>query len=347
MAGPLDLHEQILAPGRVPVARLEISDRPGKDDAAALQRLRVLARQADVVHAHGLRAGALAVLAARSLGGDRPAVVVTLHNLPVGGRSVRAIARGLEELVGRGADVVLGVSGDLVELARLRGARHTTRALVPAPPRPVPQRTAAQVRDELGVPRDAALLVTVARLAPQKGLDLLLDAAALLEAGPREVVWVVAGDGPLLGDLERQAADEALPVRFLGRRDDVADLVAAADVVVSTARWEGQPIAVQEALHLGAAVVATDVGGTHEVTGDAAELVPPRPDALASAVRGLLADPERVAVLREAALARAATLPTLEDTLDQLEEWWSRAELARDARRAREARHERRSSRSG
>lgn len=342
VAGPSDLHEQLSGGGRVPVARLEIADRPGKEDAVVLRRLRTLARHADVVHAHGLRAGALAVLATRSLGAERPAVVVTLHNMPVGGSAVRAVARGLEELVGRGADVVLGVSGDLVELARLRGARHTARALVPAPPRPVPAHTPEQVRAALGVAGDAALLVTVGRLAPQKGLDLLLDAAALLEGGPREVVWVVAGDGPLLGDLERQAADEALPVRFLGRREDVADLLGAADVVVSTATWEGQPIAVQEALHLGCAVVATDVGGTGEVTGTAAELVPNRADSVADAVRRLLADPDRVGHLRDAARSRAGELPTIEDTLDQLEEWWDRAARARDARRAREARRERR-----
>lgn len=342
VAGPSALHEQLSGSGRVPVARLEIADRPGKEDAVVLRRLRALARHADVVHAHGLRAGALAVLATRSLGAERPAVVVTLHNLPVGGSAVRAVARGLEELVGRGADVVLGVSGDLVERARLRGARHTARALVPAPPRPVPDHTPAQVRAELGVPEEAALLVTIARLAPQKGLDLLLDAASLLESGQREVDWVVAGHGPLLADLERQVRDEALPVRFLGRREDVADLLAAADVVVSTAYWEGQPIAIQEALHLGAAIVATDVGGTSEVTGSAAQLVPSRPDAVADAVRGLLADPTRTAQLRTAALSQAATLPTLEDTLDQLEEWWHRAGQARDANHAREEREERR-----
>ena len=62
---------------------------------------------------------------------------------------------------------------------------------------------------------------------------------------------------------------------LLGRRDDVADLLAAADVVVVASLWEGQPLAVQEALRAGPPVVATDAGGTAEVTGDAAVLVPP------------------------------------------------------------------------
>ncbi|MFP5390056.1 MAG: EAL domain-containing protein, partial [Gammaproteobacteria bacterium] len=82
-----------------------------------------------------VRAGALAVLAVRTLpAGRRPGVVVTLHNLPVGGRAVRAVSAVLERVVARGADAVLGVSGDLVDRARRLGAAHAERALVPAPP---------------------------------------------------------------------------------------------------------------------------------------------------------------------------------------------------------------------
>src|SRR5699024_3406701 len=128
-----------------------------------------LARGADVLHAHGLRAGAAAVLATRLLP-RRPAVVVTLHNAPVGGRRVQAVAGALERIVARGADRVLGVSGDLVARATARGARGASRALVPAPARPrAPRSGPAQVRTSLGLATEDVLLVTVARLAPQKG----------------------------------------------------------------------------------------------------------------------------------------------------------------------------------
>ncbi|WP_199421851.1 lipid II flippase MurJ [Actinotalea solisilvae] len=323
VAGPAALAGQV---GRdhVPYVPVEITDRPGPGDVVALRRLRALAASADVVHAHGLRAGALAVLAARGLRGG-PEVVVTLHNLPVGGPAIRAVAAALEVVVARGAHTVLGVSGDLVDRARGRGARRTERALVPAPPHRPAATSAAEVRAALGVPDGVALVLTVARLAPQKGLDLLCDAAALLGAdhpGGGGALWAVAGDGPLEDGLAGRIAAERLPVRLLGRRADVADLLAAADVVVSAARWEGQPLGVQEALAAGAAVVATDVGGTREVTGDAAELVPPDAAAIGAAVRGLLDDPARRAALGRAALARAATLPTADDTLDQLERVW-------------------------
>ncbi|EYR63315.1 glycosyl transferase, partial [Actinotalea ferrariae CF5-4] len=236
--------------------------------------------------------------------------------LPVGGRGVRAVAGILEQVVGRGADVVLGVSGDLVARAESRGARRAERALVPAPPLPVAG-PRALTRAALGVGDDVVLLLTVARLAPQKGLDLLADAAGALRS--KGILWLVAGDGPLQGELEGRAASQRLPVRVLGRREDVADLLAAADVVVSTARWEGQPLGIQEALALGAPVVATDVGGTREVTQDAAVLVEPDAARIAAAVDALVEDPKRRADLAHRARRRAAQLPDLAATLDQLD----------------------------
>jgi glycosyltransferase involved in cell wall biosynthesis len=250
---------------------------------------------------------------------------VTLHNLPVGGARVRVVSALLERVVARGADVVLGVSGDLVDLARARGARQVERALVPAPAAsPGPPRTEETDRarrlTDLGLAADAevALLVTVARLAPQKGLELLLDTARLL-AARAGVRWLVAGDGPLEPALSTRIARERLPVSLLGQRSDVPELLAAADVVVQTSRWEGQPLVIQEALAAGCAIVATDVGGTREVTGDAAVLVPyGDPTGLAAAISSLLDDPRRAADQASRALRRAADLPDGDDVLNQL-----------------------------
>lgn len=316
LAGPAD----VVAQSPVPTAVVDIADRPRPGDLAALRGLRRLLTGADLVHAHGLRAGAAAVLATRGLRA-RPAVVVTLHNLPVGGRKVRAVAAGLERVVARGADLVLGVSGDLVaRMARL-GAQGE-RALVPAPARRGPARLddadRSRLRTELGVGPHERLLLTVGRLAPQKGLDLLCDAAALLARSATPVRWLVVGDGPLAPDLRHRVTTERLPVVVAGPRDDVPALMAAADVVVSTSTWEGQPLAVQEALQAGSAVVATDVGGTGEVTADAAVLVPPEADGLATAVLRVLADDDERARLQQLALTRAAHLPTPADVLAQL-----------------------------
>ncbi|HEY0214796.1 MAG TPA: glycosyltransferase family 4 protein [Cellulomonas sp.] len=316
-AGPASVGAAVFTP-------VEIADRPHASDLRAVARLASLAAGADAVHAHGLRAGALTVLAVRCSprrpGSPRPRVVVTLHNLPVGGAAVRAVSTVLGVVVARGADVVLGVSGDLVTLARSQGARVADRALVPAPRRDTPTADAGATRVGLGVLAGEDLVVTVARLAPQKGLETLVDAAALVAGARPALRWFVAGDGPLRDVLQARVDATGAPVRLLGRREDVAGLMSAADVVASTAVWEGQPLAVQEALGLGAAVVATDAGGTREVTGDAAVLVPVGDaPALAAAVVDVLADDALRARLAAAALVRAAELPTEADVLRQLD----------------------------
>ncbi len=293
--------------------------RPLRDLAAVLALRRLLAGPA-VVHAHGLRAGALAVLAARTRR-HRPPVVVTVHNAPVGGAGTALAQWLLERVVAGGAAAVLVVSGDLGRQLAGRGARRVLRALVPAPAPPRPVRDRRAVRAELGVPDGAALLVTVARLAPQKGLPLLLDAVEQLarRRAPAPVRAVIAGEGPLLAALQAQVRARRLGVDLLGPRQDVADLLAAADVVVVPSVWEGQPLVVQEALRLGAAVVATDVGGIREVSGDAALLVPGGDAAaLAAALAAVLEDAGLRAGLRERAALRGAGLPTVCDALAQV-----------------------------
>lgn len=325
VAGPQQSLDGFGAPGLAPGARtyvVDIRDRPNPpSDVASVLRLRRAMRGADVVHAHGVRAGALVVLAGYTLVGRRPRIVVTMHNAPPGDGRLARIYEVLERIVARGSDAVLGVSGDLTERARRRGARHVERALVPTPQLAAPGRDAGEVRRELGLRDGAFLLVTVARLAPQKGLDVLLDAVAVLvRRQPGVLVRVaVAGDGPLEADLAARIGQEQLPVELLGRRADVADLLAAADVVVLPSLWEGQPLVAQEALRAGAALVATDVGGTAEVTSDAAVLVPGGDAvALAEAVAAMMSDPERLADLRRRARARAMRLPSDDEVIAQL-----------------------------
>lgn len=297
------------------VVPLEVSDRPhpGRDVRAA-RRLAGLAAGADVVHAHGLRAAALAVLATAHGG---PPVVATLHNAAPSGPVTGAVYAALERVVARGSSLVLGVSADLVERIERLGARRTALAVVAAPTRRDALADRESVRVGLGVPAGTALAVVVARLAPQKGLHVLLDAHRdLAEGAGLDLLTVVAGDGPLRAELQTRIEREGLPVRLLGQRGDVPDLLAAADVVVSSAVWEGQPVGIQEALHAGAAVVATDVGGTAAVVGDAALLVPPAdPVSLSRAIRDVVLHGSVRDDLRSKAVERADHLPTSEDAL--------------------------------
>lgn len=309
VAGPAETLARLAAP--VPTAAVEIgaSLDPVRDLRAAAALRRAVGHLPGVlVHAHGVRAGFVAALA---LGGTRRRVplVVTLHNAVLGSGARARLGTAVLGVVCRRAHVVLGVSADLVAQAHRLGADVADRALVPAPA--LPPGDAARGRDVLG---PGPVVLAVARLADQKGLPTLLDAAA----GAGAPV-AVAGDGPLRARLEARIRSEGLPVRLLGRRDDVADLLAAADVALSTSVWEGQPVFVQEALRAGVPLVATDAGGTREVTGDAAVLVPVGDAAgLAAAVRRLVQDRTEHAVRARRSRQRAAELPTEDDAVAQV-----------------------------
>ena len=304
---------------------LEIGPRPSLNDTLAVARLRRLGRRADVLHAHGLRAGALAALALGRRRRGRTRLVVTLHNLTVGGRLTTLVGDRLERLIARRADLVLAVSPDLAERAQDLGTPHVELAIIPAvpPQQPAEPSTSDAAAAEDAWPRSGARLLTVARLAPQKGLPLLLEAAAILS---REVdagrltafTWALAGDGPGREQAAERIAAEQLPVTLLGRRSDAPALMEVADIVVQTSLWEGQPLTTQEALRAGTAIVATDVGGTAVTARGGAVLVAPQAQAIAEALRALLSDPEARTRAAERAQAAARRLPGLEDLAAQL-----------------------------
>jgi glycosyltransferase involved in cell wall biosynthesis len=157
----------------------------------------------------------------------------------------------------------------------------------------------------------------VGRLAAQKGFDVLLDAAAhWLDLDPPPLV-AIAGDGPLAGELRARASFLGVDAAFLGHRDDIPHLLAAAAVFVLPSRWEGQPLIVQEALRAGAAIVATRVGGVSDLVGDDAALLvePGEAAALAVAVSAVLTDAALATRLRDAAARRRAALPTVDDAI--------------------------------
>ncbi len=285
---------------------------PVADARAVLQLRRALAG-ADLVHAHGLRAGLVAAAALRLRGfpGPRPPLVLTLHNaLQEGGGRLRGALQALERLTVRGADLVLAVSSDLAANARRAGAPDVRVAPALAPPLAPAQRDRAEVRAELGLPDGRPLVVAVGRLHPQKGYDVLLEAVGRWAGRESAPLFAIAGDGPLQDELATRIAAERLPVVLLGRRGDVADLLGAADVCVLPSRWEGSPFTAQEALRAGTPLVSTRAGGIPELVGEAADLVPVGDaTALADALERVLTDPAHAAALAEAGRRQAAQWP--------------------------------------
>ncbi|MEW9551819.1 glycosyltransferase [Nonomuraea sp. NPDC050783] len=351
VAGPPSVEEQFaFGAAGARFVEVAVSDRPHPArDLRAVLAVRRVTREADVVHAHGLRAGALAGLGTRGR-----LLVVTLHNALTAGGFVGFVYGVLERIVARRADRVLVVSSDLGERMTRLGARDVRAAVVPAPSLRPAGRPAREVADELGA-GERPILLTIARLAQQKGLETLLDVAAgpwhegpgeghgqdggpwgaagLREAaGPQEVagargaagsrrrpLFVIAGEGPLRGELERRIAAEGLPVKLLGNRDDVPDLLGAATAVVTAARWEGQPLSIREALMAGKPVIATAVGGIPEIVGDAGILVPYGDvHALREAVRTLLDEPGTAERLAAAAVRRGREMPDGDDAVESV-----------------------------
>jgi len=247
-------------------------------DLAAVFRLRrELERStAQLVHLHTGRATWLGGLAAWRAG--LPAVTTR--------RMDRRVKRGwrtgliYRSLVRRAVAISPAVADSLArggvpaERTVLISSAVDPDALRPAVAREVTRR-------ELGVAEDEVVLLTLSSLVPRKGLDVLLDALALFgeqDAAPRPVLWI-AGDGPERAALEARATRLGLEagVRFLGRREDAPDLLAACDVFVLPSRAEGLGVAALEAMAVGRPVVASEVGGLGQAVVDERTglLVPP------------------------------------------------------------------------
>ncbi|MER6151364.1 glycosyltransferase family 4 protein [Streptomyces hirsutus] len=294
---------------------------PRSSDPGSLSALRAACADADLVHAHGLHASFRTVLA---LGGRRTPLIVTWHDRAPAEGARAHVLRLMERRVVKAATVVLGTTSALIDRARRTGARDARLAAVAFPG----LRTAPQAEDpdgsqlkllaELGA-IGRPLLIAVGTLERDRGHHTLLDAAHGWRRLDPQPLVAVAGEGSLRGELQRRITDEDLPVRLVGGRDDITDLLEAADLALLPSRREGRSVLAQQALHARVPLVAADAGGIPELVGDAAELVPYRnARALADAVVRLLGDPGRRDELRTKGVRQAAGWPTEDEAVAQV-----------------------------
>jgi glycosyltransferase involved in cell wall biosynthesis len=155
----------------------------------------------------------------------------------------------------------------------------------------------SQARSELGVADGELLFLTVANLRPEKGYDVLLDAARLIFDRGLPIRVAAVGRGPLSSVLQPRHRELALGDRFqfLGQRDDVLELLAGADAFVLASRHEGLPVALMEATSVGLPIVASGIGGVPEMLEDEVDaiLVPPGDaNLLAEAMTRMASDPQ-------------------------------------------------------
>jgi glycosyltransferase involved in cell wall biosynthesis len=278
-------------------------------DPARLLRLRrhILDRRPDIIHCHLRAANTIGPLAARLTG--TPALG-GLHVEPLQAGNGRRLLRRWAEIwsLRRWSRAAIACCDSVATAWRPLLAPLPVHRLTNPAPRPDSSRIdRAALAGLVGAAQDDMLLAVVGRLAPEKGVDVLLRSLAVL--GPAPFRLAVIGDGPERGALEAAARGAGLAGRvvFLGARVDAAALCAAADVYVSASLSEGLSIAMLEAMAAGRPVIATDVGDARSVLDPAASLLVAPGDAqgLAEALRLVVCDAARLQALTAAA-ARAA-----------------------------------------
>jgi glycosyltransferase involved in cell wall biosynthesis len=313
-----------LAPLLQGVSRLDLRvralARPDRPAARVAQFARLLrAERPANVHAHLSWPLACRYELVGAIMAGVPAIIATQHLFSdVPWRRSRLVQRLICTRVDRYIAVSHHLARQLHE--RLRFPAHKVRVIHNGIPFERFRRVVdPDLRAALAGSSERALIMTVARLAEQKGQCFLL---AALRALPNAIVALV-GDGPDRAQLERQAQDLGLRDRvvFLGQRADIPELLACCDVAVLPSLFEGLPLAALEAMAAGKPVVATRVGGTSEVIQDGVTgllAAPADPDALAQAIGAVLSSPAHARSLGAAAQARVARSFSVEVMTEQV-----------------------------
>jgi phosphatidyl-myo-inositol dimannoside synthase len=255
---------------------------------------------------------------------NRPYGVV-LHGAEITVTGRLPVTRALLARVVRSASALVAAgtypAGEARRAARQRGVPPTT-IVTPGVDverfHPITDVERKAARARFGVAEDALVVVSVCRLVPRKGLDVLIDAVALLRTEFPSLELALGGSGRDLRRLQRRIDRSGAPARLVGRieHDDLPAFYACADVFAQPCRnrWfgleqEGFGIIFVEAAACGVPQVAGRSGGSHEavVDGETGLVVddPRRPDAVAGALRALLLDPERRRRMGAAARSRA------------------------------------------
>lgn len=317
---------------------LGLERRSTLDPAAWSRLIRELRRRRiEVLHTHKFGSNAWGTLVGRLA--RVPVVIAHEHTWSYQGWPLRRLLD--RHLIARGADALLAVSReDARRMVAVEGIDPRDVLYVPngIPTPPAPR---GDVRRELGIPADAPVICSVARLSRQKAPDTLVRSAALLAPQFPGLRVLMAGEDDSDGRVQALVDELGLgaTVQLLGPRGDITALLDTADVGVSSSDWEGSPLAVMEYMAAGLPVVATAVGGVPDlITPEVHGLLVERGDVagLAAAVARLLHDPDGARAMGDQGRRRQRREFTLDAMVERLERLYAglRAARGRVARRA-------------
>ncbi len=153
-------------------------------------------------------------------------------------------------------------------------------------------------KSDLGIENNTPLIGTVARLHPQKGIDILIDSVAILLNKGIDIKALIVGDGPIKEKLFNYVNQKGIKnnIVFTGFRKDVCQYLALMDIFVLPSRWEGFGISAVESMAMGIPVVASNVGGISEIVDNGITgflINPDEPQAFSNAIYKLLENPLR------------------------------------------------------
>jgi glycosyltransferase involved in cell wall biosynthesis len=283
--------------------------RSGRKDVGAFARLVSLLHRErpGIVHTHMFTANLWGTVAARIA--RVPLVIAHEQTWSYVGQPMRRFFDG--RVIGRLADVMVAVSTRDQE--RMTSIEHVPAAKTTFIPNaympPLGDQPAGDLRAELGLDADTPLAGTMVVLRPQKALDVLLDAFAIVSERLPEARLAIAGYGQMAEPWQAHARDIGVAerVHWLGIRTDGAVVREAFDVAVMSSDFEGTPLFSLECMASRTPMVVTDVGGQRDIfeNGVSALLVPPQdPPAMAAALEELLRSPQRRQAMAEAAYER-------------------------------------------
>ena len=279
----------------IPLATLNM--RRGVADPRAVFRLLKILREwePDILHSHMVHANLLARVV--RIFCKIPVLISTAHSIDEGG-SWREVAYRLTDPL---ADLTTNVSRTAVERYIRVGAAPKNKIIfmpngIDTAKFNLNKAAGQHLRNELGVDNYFVWLA-VGRFEEAKDYPNMLRAFKMIVSKKSDVVLLLVGQGSLLEEVKKLAGALGMKdnVRFLGVRQDVPDLMNAADAFVLSSRWEGFGLVLAEAMSCQLPVVATDSGGPREILngGKLGHLVPPGDsEALAAAMMKMMSLPE-------------------------------------------------------